>query len=371
MRITFYALMLSASALFVFLTLEFIAPVFIKAPHQVYRFWGARPVTYYPDMTHRAIRANYDVSFRSNSLGFKDTDHEFDKPDGTYRLLLLGDSYVEGAGVAEREQMGRVMERMAGERGVALEVISMGMSGWGQAHHLATYETLGRKFSPDMVITFFCSNDFEDNLKDENTGYSRPIYEIRQGKLVSNLDQAQREESVTQKLKRLFLYRFESYFILRYIQSLIYQRFFVPERQRKSAHMAASGSVEPGDLANGDIPVAPNQRKLFKLLVKKMKREVVDMDKAELLNVIVSSDVTKAKSPRFLKILDWVEKVYLSQGIDTINLERVFTEKYTRTGQAPCWKTDSHWNARGHLWVARELIKHILGENAVRRTHEK
>ncbi len=259
-RFIFYSLMVSTPAMFLFLTLEFIAPVFIKAPHQVYRFWGNRPVTYYPDMTHRAIMANYDVSFKSNSAGFKDTDHDFDKAEGTYRVLLLGDSYVEGAGVTWQEQMGRVMERMAGECGVALEVISMGMSGWGQAHHLATYETLGRKFSPDMVITFFCVNDFKDNFKDENTGYSRPIYKIRQGKLVSNLDQTQKEETTAQKLKRLFLYRFESYFITRHLKSLLYQKFFVPERQRKSAHMAASGDVEPGDPANGDMPVAPDQR---------------------------------------------------------------------------------------------------------------
>ncbi len=102
-----------------------------------------------------------------------------------------------------------------------------------------------------------------------------------------------------------------------------------------------------------------------------MKREVVDMDGAALLNVIVSSDVTRAKSPRFLKMLEWVENVYLSQGIDTINLERVFTEKYARTGQAPCWKTDSHWNARGHLWVARELMKQVLNKNSAHRTREK
>ena len=156
---------------------ELILPKIIKIPHVIYRSWGNRPGTYYPNTTRRAVTKNYDVSFKVNSLGFNDVNHTFSKNPPSFRVLLLGDSYIEGETVSPEKHMARVIERLAKKDNKEVEVIVMGMSGYGQAHQLATYERLGKKFDPDLVITFFCANDMWNNRLDENNSWENgPIY---------------------------------------------------------------------------------------------------------------------------------------------------------------------------------------------------
>jgi lysophospholipase L1-like esterase len=94
-----------------------------------------------------------------NSLGFFDVERQPQKAPGVFRVLLLGDSFVDGQPVAS--ELEQELSKLA--KGKPVEVIPMGISGTGTVQQLAFYEHLGKSFSPDVVIVLFVPNDFANN----------------------------------------------------------------------------------------------------------------------------------------------------------------------------------------------------------------
>ncbi len=100
-----------------------------------------------------------------NSQGLRDVEHEYRKPAGVVRVLVMGDSFVEGVQVPLDELFTRVLERqLNGAGGRRFEVISAGVNGWGTDNEALFYEHEGRRYRPDLVLlAFYAANDVSDN----------------------------------------------------------------------------------------------------------------------------------------------------------------------------------------------------------------
>jgi hypothetical protein len=112
---------------------------------------------------------NFRQELNFNSLGMHDTDHPLQKPADTYRIMLLGDSFVHAIQVAETETAHQVLEDRLNEQARPgdphYEVISSGVVNWGTNQELIYYREQGRRFQPDLVLLmFYLGNDFQDNL---------------------------------------------------------------------------------------------------------------------------------------------------------------------------------------------------------------
>ncbi len=83
------------------------------------------------------------------------------KPAGTYRILVLGDSFTEGASVAEEEAYPQVLEKILRRRiARAVEVVNTGVGGWDPFQYAQYFEHHGLAFEPDLVLVgFFVGND--------------------------------------------------------------------------------------------------------------------------------------------------------------------------------------------------------------------
>jgi hypothetical protein len=101
----------------------------------------------------------------TNSQGWKDVEHSFEKPAGVYRILFLGDSYTWGFVPLEDLYTRRVEELLKGRGHTAVEVISIGLGGWGTGHCLEALSNEGVLYQPDLVVYQFCSNDVHDNVR--------------------------------------------------------------------------------------------------------------------------------------------------------------------------------------------------------------
>ncbi len=102
-----------------------------------------------------------------NSVGMHDTEHQQQKPANSYRILMLGDSFVQAVQVKEAETSHQVLEDLLNsqERSRHFEVISAGVGGWGTGQQLLYYRREGRLYQPDLVLLiFFLGNDVKDNL---------------------------------------------------------------------------------------------------------------------------------------------------------------------------------------------------------------
>ena len=97
--------------------------------------------------------------FRTNAAGWKDLDRQTAKPPGTFRILVIGDSYTFGT-VALDKLYTRQLEKTLKARGYeGVEVMSMGYPGFGVDHALVVFETEGASYAPDLVIYQNTEND--------------------------------------------------------------------------------------------------------------------------------------------------------------------------------------------------------------------
>ena len=102
-----------------------------------------------------------------NSLGMYDQEHTVTKAPGTFRILMLGDSYVHAIQVSEAATAHQRLEDRLNEKSGSInyEVLSGGVINWGTNQQLIYYRDQGRAFQPDLVLLmFFMGNDFLDNL---------------------------------------------------------------------------------------------------------------------------------------------------------------------------------------------------------------
>ncbi|HEX2223417.1 MAG TPA: SGNH/GDSL hydrolase family protein, partial [Thermoanaerobaculia bacterium] len=121
---------------------------------------GYEPV---PDLDYQGESlAFYDYVGASNRLGYRDRDHAEKKPAGTFRILVLGDSIAAGLGVKRYEEtFPAFLEDLLREKGIPVEVLNFGVSGYNTRQEVETLKDKGLRFDPDLVLLAYTLNDRE------------------------------------------------------------------------------------------------------------------------------------------------------------------------------------------------------------------
>src|ERR1041385_5972341 len=136
-------------------------------------------------------RKEGEAYVRINSDGLRDREHSKVKPPKTFRVAVLGDSFVEALQVPFEESFCHVVEQqlrncpvMAG-RGV--EVINFGVSGYGTAQELITLRNQVWQYSPDLVVlAVTTNNDISDNSQALKKTNQIPYFVWRDERLVED-----------------------------------------------------------------------------------------------------------------------------------------------------------------------------------------
>ena len=145
-----------------------------------------------------------------NSRGLRDDETAIPKPDGTFRVLVLGDSMVEGAQVALEQTMPKQLTRLlgGGQGGGTrpLDTINAGNAGFGTAQELLFLEREGPSYQPDLVVlVYYVDNDTANNgiAIARKLGLStahRPYFDLAAD---GSLHQVDRAEAVPDTLGRV------------------------------------------------------------------------------------------------------------------------------------------------------------------------
>ncbi len=111
-------------------------------------------------------RENKLVNLTINSDGFRDDEHKVKKPNGVYRIFIIGDSMT----MAEQVQLDETFTRKLQEKlGDKYEIFNLGVSGYGTKQEFEFYKLVAEKYNPDMVIYMYTPNDLVDNLEHKYT----------------------------------------------------------------------------------------------------------------------------------------------------------------------------------------------------------
>lgn len=126
---------------------------------------------------------------RINSQGLNDREHAVQKPPGTFRIAVLGDSYAEAFQVPHEKAFWSVMERELSGcpafKGRTVEVINFGISGHGTSQEYLTLTHDGWRYSPDLVmVAFYTANDVRNNSRALEKSDYRPYFVFRGDRMV-------------------------------------------------------------------------------------------------------------------------------------------------------------------------------------------
>lgn len=117
-----------------------------------------------PNIVCRSKYPEWDVEFRVNNLGFRDENMTIKKPAGAYRVLLIGDSFIESESVEESKTAAALVEKeIIAETEKRIEVVNMGVMSYSPAVYYRVIKDKGLPLNPDLVIVNVDMSDFQND----------------------------------------------------------------------------------------------------------------------------------------------------------------------------------------------------------------
>ncbi len=293
---------------------------------------------------------------RANSLGFADHEPVIPKPAGTFRILLIGDSFVEALQVPPEQKLqsllGNALRRQFPEG--KYDVVAMGYAGTGQANQLPFIEQYNEKIKADLVVLLFVDNDFADNsplLESVRRGW-HPDYPPMLFFRIGSTGRCQRVEISPDYAHRQVPGATEAGRV-KVLRSLS------PEYRRKLEGW--DPEKDPMDsvfFSEGTLPLVFEEAvELTRCAFAAWKRRA-EQDGFQLI-VLATDNVTKGpgmRNPKYGQIYR-LQMIAQELHLPLLDLYPIFLN---RGGpELARWKHDAHWNPTGHRWASEALIDYL------------
>ena len=149
--------------------------------------WTLRP------NTEGWIRKEGEAYVRTNRDGQRDDiDHQSSKPADTFRIAVLGDSFVEALQVPDDKTFLKLLPNDLRSCNSltrrSVEVLNFGVSNYGTAQELLTLRHRVWNYQPDLVVLVFTpANDVRNNSRQLEHDELRPYFVDQGGKLVADM----------------------------------------------------------------------------------------------------------------------------------------------------------------------------------------
>jgi lysophospholipase L1-like esterase len=298
------------------------------------RGWANKPST---TAVYGEAEFHFDVNH--NALGFRGPEVEPEKTPGRLRVLVLGDSFTYGIGVADDESFSARLAALDPR----FEVLNTGVNGYGTAQELLLLRDQGLALRPDVVVVMFFWNDVGNN-------YVRkfPRFALQDGALIWPEPMIVEKKSSAPKrrawLRHSYAYRFVSdrLKIVGYRLKLL---FGIP--------------LETTDFVRGTDREAAWQ--LTGALLREIRDQAATVDARMLLVVMpdqvqIETGVTVlGLVPEQYQVQERVRAISEPLGIPFVDLIPALREEFARTGEPLYYPKDRHIKAPGHAVVARAL----------------
>lgn len=104
---------------------------------------------------------DFHYIYYTNKYGLREKDYSTYKSDSAYRILITGNSYIEGSGAPYDSTWPRLLEKELRNRNLNVEVIDAGLAGNDILFDYVYYrDKLNAYYHPDLVIATMNSSDY-------------------------------------------------------------------------------------------------------------------------------------------------------------------------------------------------------------------
>jgi len=305
------------------------------------RFWAdSNPwfgVWHDPHSTFKHVSPDYRLTYHANAWGMR--DRERDKAsNGKKRVAVLGDSFMEGWGVATEDRMSDRLEQATG-----LEHLNFGTSGsFGPTQYLMLYTHLAKEFKPDaLMIALLPDNDFLDDdpeyCRVMHAGRVRPLFTGAKPNLTLTINKA--PAAASPKWLEPFLLQFT------YTGNVI--KHFKELSRHKQFPL-------PADYA-GYFDFTQAQWDRMEKVLEEFRRLEPTLP-ILVLTMPCDTDIRrteqKGEAPLPAKMRELCQRLKLQY------LDLMPAIRGAEGGWASCYlKTDRHWNAQGNAVAAEAVFK--------------
>lgn len=289
---------------------------------------------------------------RINGDGFRDRERSPAPPEGSQRILVLGDSYAAGLQVRFEETFQQRLEGRLNPAGSAtrFEVLNAGVDGYGTAQELLLFEERAHRYGADVVVlSFFPFNDLSDNSMDAGSlqhwlaySYGRPYFVREDGELVRRWRTGMEHWDLEGPLARLLRH------------SMLYV----------TLHPVPGGAADRLPFRHADVYARPygealqESWSLTRALLARLE-ERVRQDGAELVVALVSERKALRGERGTIRPL---AETLAGDGLRVLDLEAQLEPHPLRDEGPLYFEKDPHWNARGHRAVA-DAMESFLREH--------
>jgi hypothetical protein len=162
--------MLFGSLLFCLVLLEGVVR-FIE-PREVMRYFFVQADSvlhhkFIPNAKGRFVTNAFDTHYQINSFGLRDEEYAIEKPHGSTRILMVGDSFTEGIGVEADKTFSKIVEGLLNCTGTnsKYEVINAGVGSYSPLPEFLYLKSAGLKLNPDIVVLNLDLSDMYDDIQ--------------------------------------------------------------------------------------------------------------------------------------------------------------------------------------------------------------
>ena len=329
-------------------TAELLLSVFhpIPAPREPTMSFIPDPQTGFRAEPNSVGHFRHGIPANANSQGHRDDEVAVKKDPGTYRILMLGESFTLGAGVRQEEAYPQVLEKVINERSpLRIEIINAAVDEWDPFQYAQYYEHYGRQFEPDMVLVgFFVGDDTYSPVSEVTEVMSRrvPVPEAPTTKVGVNLVRLLRLNARSS------------------------------DDSRKSCDDFSAGylEIERERLAN-HAKLEPKQYFGAQNALRQIKRikELAEKGSARLAVVLIPDEIQVNKRLRDV-LLGTQDSTPYDFGMPQMMLAALFRKNDITTidllpfaqNDGPClYMNDGHWTPAGHAKAASALVGPVRG----------
>lgn len=310
-------------------------------PEQV---WTERhPILgWYHEKNKQALlkRGDLQVEIGTNSQGFRGSrEYQLEKSQGTVRVVTLGDSFAFGWGVRDNETFCAQLE----SRYENLEVLNLGVAGYGVDQIFLAFRTIAKSFRPDYVFITVYPDDFWRSTRAfTDAGYGKPYFQLALGGelILRNVPVQEPVKMDYRQFPEIIVY---GPFERALMHSALYRYL-----KKRSLRLARDwGWIDP------DIT---EEWRLGESILKELIREVREMGAEPLVAIIPPQLWMWNTKPTSIQksILRFGKR----ENVDAIDLTPIFVKAAQGSNLFEFYiQDDDHWTTKGH-----SLAADVLGE---------
>lgn len=290
-----------------------------------------------PNSKATSNRTGVEIEYKINSKGLRDDETTYEKPEGVFRIVVLGDSRTFGFGVPIEKHFTTKLEGYYNN----VEVINMGVSGYGVDQELLFLQIEGLRYQPDLVIAYVAHYKDHRHMHTERWGKQKPRFMLVNNELIlTNTLHPKETAGIVQRIHRWIR-----------SHSVVYDIFY----------SSYKGLVS--DPKHYYTQVGQTEQDLKNLEDESFRKELFELGEAIIAGM---NEVCKNHESIFVLVtqIDELHEACLKRNILSLDVSRSLSNKKFALPEEL-----SHINEAGNAVLAWEIAKFLEANNLIPKEH--